>query len=228
MKDVKNMLWGIIFILIGIIIGLNSFGLTNISIFFDGWWTLFIIVPCLLDLFNEEEDKTGNGIGLGTGILLFLGCQDFIDFSILWKLFVPFILVFIGVSFIFKDNKNRKLRDVILNKKTKSMDIQEVYATFSAQKLNYQDEEFTGCDLNAIFGAVECDLRGSVISGDTIIRTTSIFGGIDIFVPDDVVVKVTSNSVFGGVTNKLKSVSKEGKKTIYIQATCIFGGVEIK
>ena len=46
--------------------------------------------------------------------------------------------------------------------------------------------------------------------------------------PDDVTVKVRSTPIFGGVSNKTKNDSSDHAKTIYIDATCIFGGVEIK
>ena len=55
----KNMLWGIVLIAIGIVLGLNALDITNIDLFFDGWWTLFIIIPCFIDLF-KDKDKTGN------------------------------------------------------------------------------------------------------------------------------------------------------------------------
>ena len=41
MKDLSRILWGIVLVLLGIIWGLNATGVTNIDIFFDGWWTLF-------------------------------------------------------------------------------------------------------------------------------------------------------------------------------------------
>lgn len=59
MKKIENTVIGLIFIIIGVIIGLNTFHITNIDLFFDGWWTLFIIIPCFLGLF-KDQDKTGN------------------------------------------------------------------------------------------------------------------------------------------------------------------------
>ena len=47
MKNVSNLLWGFVLIVLGIIFGLNSLEITNINVFFDGWWTLFIIVQLL-------------------------------------------------------------------------------------------------------------------------------------------------------------------------------------
>ena len=45
MKNRKDILWGLLLIVVGIIWGINSLGIVKIDIFFDGWWTLFIIVP---------------------------------------------------------------------------------------------------------------------------------------------------------------------------------------
>ena len=67
MKKTESVLWGIVLIIIGIIVGGNTFGITDINIFFDGWWTLFIIVPSFIGLFNDN-DKTGSIIGLLIGI----------------------------------------------------------------------------------------------------------------------------------------------------------------
>ena len=58
MKKFGNVLWGIVLIIIGLIIGGNALGITDINIFFDGWWTMFIIIPCFIGLF-KEEDKIG-------------------------------------------------------------------------------------------------------------------------------------------------------------------------
>lgn len=225
MKKTRNILWGIVFVVLGIIFGLNALEITDIDIFFDGWWTLFIIVPCFIDLF-KDEDKTGNIIGLTVGIVLLLCSQDLLQFEIVWKLMIPIILVIIGLSFIFKDAINGKVRKEI-NKLNKN-NSQEYCATFGGQKVNFDNEEFKGCSLSAVFGGVECDLRESIIKEDIVINVCAVFGGVDIKVPKGIKVKVTSTPLFGGVTNKVKNSKDKDIKTIYVNATCIFGGVDIK
>ena len=71
-------------------------------------------------------------------------------------------------------------------------------------------------------------MRKAIIQQDTVINTSSIFGGIDIYVPENVKVKVKSTSIFGGVSNRKKNNENTEANTIYINATCLFGGVEIK
>lgn len=225
MKNLKNTLWGILFIILGFVFGLNALEITNIDIFFDGWWTLFIIIPCFIDLFNERQ-KTGSIIGILIGVFLLLTCQGILEFNLLWKLLFPSILVIIGISFVFKDTLNGSI-----NKKIKELNKvknkEEICATFSEQKIDFDNEEFNGCDLSATFGGIKCDLRNSIIKEDKIINASAIFGGIDIYIPKDTKVKIKSNSIFGGVTNH-RNTKKEDIPTIYINATCIFGGVEIK
>ncbi len=108
MKKFGSLLWGLVFIAVGIIVGLNSFKVTNIDLFFNGWWTLFIIVPCFIGLFTDN-DKTGDTVGIAVGVILLLCCQDILNFDILWKLLLPIILIIIGLSFIFKETLNRDL-----------------------------------------------------------------------------------------------------------------------
>lgn len=227
MKKFGNILWGVVLIALGLIFGLNAMGIADINIFFDGWWTLFIIVPCFIGIFKDNE-KTGSVIGLLIGIALLLCCQNILDFDIVWKLFIPVVLVVIGLSFIFKDSiggkVNKKIKELNNNRKENS----ECCAAFSGQNLKFDGEEFKGKDLTAIFGGIEYDLRRAIITSDQVINATAIFGGIDIFVPDNVKVKVQSTSIFGGASDKNKNVVAEDSHTLYINATCIFGGVEVK
>ena len=57
MKNFKSIMWGLVLITLGIIIGLNAFEIINVDIFFDGWWTLFIIVPCFIGIITEKDKR---------------------------------------------------------------------------------------------------------------------------------------------------------------------------
>lgn len=222
----ENVLWGLGFIIVGILVLVNALGILEINVFFKGWWTLFIIIPCFVNIF-KDNDKTASIIGTVFGILLLLAVRDVINFDLLWKILLPLVLIIIGLSLIFKDKVSDKVKDEIkkLNKNSK-----DVYtATFSGQDLNFDDEEFKGCELNAIFGGIKCDIKNAKLKDDVVINASSIFGGITLYVPKDVNVKVVSNSIFGGVSgNYNKNKNDKKGKTIYVNATCLFGGVEIK
>ena len=227
MKDRRNIIWGIILLVIGLALAGNIFNLFRIHIFFDGWWTLFIIIPSIIGITNEGP-KTGNVISLVVGILLFLACRGLFDFTIIWKLLLPVIIVGIGISMIFKDVFNKEVSEKITSL-NKNMDSDNDYAsTFSGQDINFDGENFKGANLNAVFGSLNLDIRDAIIEDDVVINATSIFGGIDIFAPKGCKVKIKSNSIFGGVSNNKKNMADNDAHVIYINATCMFGGVEIK
>lgn len=227
MKKFGNILWGIVLIVVGLIIGGNALGIADINIFFSGWWTLIIIIPCFIGLFKESE-KTGNLIGLLIGIFLLLACQGILDFDLVWRLIFPAVLIAIGISIIFKDAIGGKVAKEIKKINENRTKQNEYCATFSGQNINFDGESFTGVDLTAVFGGVKCDLKKAIIETDTVINTSSIFGGITIYVPENVKVKVKSSSIFGGVSDDKKHSADENAKILYINATCLFGGVEIK
>jgi len=225
MKKISSVIWGIVLIAAGALFALNALNITNIDVFFDGWWTLFIIVPCTVGLFTERE-KTGNIIGIAIGVFLLLCCQDILSFSMLWKLLVPVIIVIVGLKMVFTGLFGNKANEIIAKIKQDGGETKVGCATFSGCNLNYDGEVFEGAELTAIFGGVKCDLRNAIMEKDSAIQVSAIFGGIDIFVPENINVKVSSNCIFGGISNKT-SVHKDAP-TVYISGICMFGGVEIK
>ena len=222
----NNVIWGIVLVAIGVIFGTNALGITDISIFFDGWWTLFIIVPCTVGLFTSH-DKMGSVIGILIGVALLLACQDVFDFEIMRKLAVPVIVILIGLAMIFKRRDNQATL-ILEEAKKNGAPLKQCCATFSGQDVDYTDEVFDGAEFNAIFGGIKCDLRNAVIEKDAVINACCIFGGIDILVPENVNIKVSSSSIFGGISDKNHKNNAENAVTLYINGTCMFGGMDIK
>lgn len=225
MKKTSNILWGLIFIALGIIWGVNTLGIAKINIFFEGWWTLFIIVPSILEIIKKPKD-IGNYIFLLLGVVLLLAARDIISFSVILKLIFPVTFVCIGLSIMFKGTKNSKVEEKIQNINT---DGSELYvATFSENRVKLQGDEFKNAKLEAIFGSVYCDISNCQITEDKVIKASAIFGSVDIKVPQDVNVKIKSTGIFGGTSNRTKNTNTEGKPTVYIDSLALFGGVEVE
>lgn len=224
MKKISGILWGVVLIAIGVILALNACGITKIDLFFDGWWTVFILVPSAIGLVTNHN-KWNSIIGLLIGIFLLLACQGVLGFSLTWKILLPAVVVLIGLRMIFKSLLPSK---AFKKSHESGSDFKEQNAVFSGVEMKLSGELFSGADLNALFGGIECDLREAIIESDCTIEANAIFGGIDIFVPNNINVKVDSNSIFGGVGNKSNNKQIEGATTLYIKASGIFGGVDIK
>ena len=228
MKKVSAIMWGVVLIALGVILGGNALGWFDINIFFKGWWTLFIIVPCTISLIANPREWLGNLIGIMVGVSLMLACLDIISFSSLWKLLLPAIIILIGLSLIFKNLFSRKFDKAVSKLNDKFSKEDESGAVFGGANIDMSGKEFKGKNINAVFGGLKLDLRKAKIKEDVIINASAIFGGIDILVPDNVIVETKSNSFFGGVSNKTKIVPKGKAPTIYVNGMALFGGIEVK
>ena len=229
MKKFGQIVWGLAIITLGVIFGGNALGIFNINVFFDGWWTLFIIVPSVVSLFTEKE-KISSLVFITAGVLLLLAAQDVFSFEVAWKAILATVLIAIGISIVVKSifrGKNdkeveKKIEDL---KDDKVMDSQ--MAVFSGTDRVYNDEVFSGANLMAVFGGVDLDLRKAKFTKDTVIRAFCLFGGIDIKVPENVQVKIKSGFIFGGISDERKGDTDKGKYTIYLDAAGGFGGVSV-
>ncbi|MEI7885193.1 MAG: LiaF domain-containing protein [Clostridia bacterium] len=223
-KKSTGLLLGIALILLGIGFAGNNFNLWVFDPLFSGWWTLFIIVPCLLRIVEQGFDL-GSVIGLLIGIALLLMAQDVINYALVSKLIFPGLLVLIGIRLLF----SKTYQNIRAKLETVGTTGQKNYnATFSGMQVNFNGEEFQGAIINAIFGGVTLDLRGAKISSDVVIDCTAVFGGIDIYAPQNISVQHVGTSIFGGVSNHANNSQGQNSFTIYIKNTCLFGGVEIR
>lgn len=230
MKQIKPIIWGVAIITLGVIFGGNALGLFNFDIFFDGWWTLFIIVPSTISLVTEKEKLSSLGF-LAAGVILLLAAQKVFDYDVAWKAILAVFLIIAGITIIIKSvfhSKNdqevaEKIKEA--EKEDKPMDSQ--IAVFSGSDRVYNDEVFQGAFLTAVFGGVNLNLKKAKFEKDTIIKAFTLFGGIDIVVPDNVKVKLKSGFIFGGLSDERKNATEKGKYTIYIDAAGGFGGITI-
>lgn len=229
MKQLKPIIWGVAIIALGIIFGGNAIGLFNIDIFFDGWWTLFIIVPAAIGFITDKE-KLSNLVLIGIGVILLLAAQNVFSYDVAWKAILAIVLIAIGLGIVIKSVFHNKISKEI-EKKIHSLENEKVMdsqtAIFSGNDRTYNNETFQGSTLVAIFGGVDLDLRNAKFEKDTVIKAFCAFGGIDIIIPEDIQIKVKSGFIFGGIDDERKDVTAKGKHTIYIDAAGAFGGVSI-
>lgn len=218
---ISNILWGLFWMALGLTIAGNVFHWWDVSLFFPGWWTLFLILPCGISIISNGFGGFSL-IGFVVGIMLLLNCQGIFLADTVRKLIIPVVLIIIGLNIMVRNafHGSGKVRIPIPKECSYA-------ATFSGNTVQFSNQRFEGAELNSIFGGLKLDLRGAIIQENVCIDATSIFGGIDIYVPSNVKVKVSSSSFFGGVSNHRKRIT-EDVPTIYINATCMFGGVDIR
>lgn len=236
MKSMKRLLPGIILIVAGILWILDLCEIITLNLFFDGWWTLFIIIPCTISLFTERE-KFGSLFGILLGVGLLLAANDVITYKLFWKFLLPAILILIGLRLIFGTFRFDKAQNARqkLNEKLRETDgeIPEYCVTFSGMDVKFDDQTFYGANLTSVFGSIKCDLRNAVICDGAVITVSATFGGIELLLPDNTHIYVSASGIFGGVSDERSGKEQNQSEnevipTIYIGGNCLFGGVTVK
>jgi len=84
--------------------------------------------------------------------------------------------------------------------------------------------------ITTVFGSCEIDLRRAEMEPVTNIKVITVFGGTKLIVPEDLEIRLVSGfSLAGGseIKRYLKKAPAESTKTLNIDASSAFGGLEI-
>ena len=108
-------------------------------------------------------------------------------------------------------------------------DVLDVTAIFGGVKKNILTKNFKGGEIVCVMGGAEINLTQADFQGKVIIDSFNMFGGTKIIVPPDWDVQSQVVAIFGGVDDKRPpSAHVDHSKILYLDGTCIFGGVEIR
>lgn len=102
-------------------------------------------------------------------------------------------------------------------------------SVFGGAKKNVLSKNFKGGDVVSFFGGTEINLMQADINGVVMLDVTCVFGGGKIIVPSNWKVQIDAVNIFGGIDDKRQLPSaQDPSKTLVIDGTVIFGGIEIK
>lgn len=218
---------GLLFLVIGAGYLAEVFGIVDdFTIFFEGWWTLFIIIPCFCGLMGKNGGKVIYLIGIAIGLFFLLAEQDIIDTSKLWTLLVAGIFVLVGINLLLPKGKKEETGSKEAERFADRFDRENTYKetktsyTTTAEGVVYEDApEVTiepGVDSahsNNYSGDREKIVCSAVFSGRDIHVDNSYFNGADLSV------------LFGGIDMNLKNAIVTRNVTIEVKA--IFGGIDL-
>ena len=221
---IKSIIWGICFLIVGF--GLLGDWLSWWGGFHFGdvlgqcWWAVLLLLFGITSM--VESVNAGSLIFTAVGAVCIAFC--FLEDADVFRLLLPGIAIIIGLCLIF----GKKTKPGSGGPNAASRPPESAYtACFSGEHVNLRGMELkNGFKATAVFGGVDIDLRGTVISEDITLKLTAVFGGIDVFAPENANIKTVGSSFLGGCENK--TVHIEGGSTVTIEYTCVFGGIEIK
>ncbi|HRG59437.1 MAG TPA: DUF5668 domain-containing protein [Bacteroidia bacterium] len=229
---------GLILITIGAIFLLRELG-TPIPHWILSWKMLLIVIGIFIGFKHNFE--TGGWIIpilIGSAFLI----QDFFPDFRLTHYFWPIILIAIGIIMILKPRSNYRKWDKYqkhhhwqnyqsTSSYNSSEDYIEANAVFGSVKKNIVSKNFTGGEVNAIFGGCEINLMQAEIKGKVTLEMNQIFGGTKLIIPAHWEVKSELTAVMGSVEDKRPQVShfnNENDSILILRGAAIFGGIDIK
>lgn len=203
----------------GNVIGLWS----GFTIFFAGWWTLFVIIPCLAGVLDRGPGSPFT-FGLLFGAIVLILRQGLI-FS-MWKLLLPAALIYSGLSIIFR-NKPFGFRRIIDAEDGRSYFI-PVYRSLAIPRKIQTEDDFSGAEVIAWFSPVTLDLTTAKIGGDVVLYVKAVFAPVTVRVSPDINLRAKKTSGFGKLFVEAKNYDDiRNMPVFHVNAGCIFNSVTI-
>ena len=204
--------------------------LRNLEIIkFDSWnvfwgtvWAVGLILAGLTTIISSRKmlTRAWGLLLMAAGVSIGLNAYGIIDVSI-WKIFWPVMLIAIGLTVSVGSGCCKRSK-----KSAADGSGSEKIAIFYGEESRVKGD-YTGGSVTAIFGGVDLDLRQAEIKDGAVIDIFTFCGGVNINMPDDVIVKNEIHGILGGSEDKTVSKSS-AKKTIYLRGECVLGGLEVK
>jgi hypothetical protein len=220
---------GLLLIVIGGLFLLDRLGEFDFGTMISRWWPVIFFLIGISTLISNGFRRIGSALFfflLGAFFLLYE--LDYLPGDV-WNYAWPGVIILVGLWLLVRP-AFRHLGDTegkVPGIKESDVDI---VAMFSSHKRRVESTTFRGGRVTALFGGAELDLRGATLAeGKATLELTAIFGSVDLKVPANWRLVVDAVPILGGVDDKRQPVAEaDVKATLYIKATAIFGGVDIK
>ncbi|MCZ4222281.1 LiaF transmembrane domain-containing protein [Pedobacter rhodius] len=237
-----RMLSGLVIVLIGLAFLLNNMGF-DIPHWVFSWHTFLIVIGIFVGVRRNFK-------GAGWLIMILIGAyftiDDItgIDFDAS-KYALGVGLVILGGYLIIKPKGSCKSRkrnrfsegfdadgnvNPIQDKHVNSQDFVEATAVFGASNQVVYSKNFKGGDITVVFGGADINLTQADFLENAVFDITAIFGGVKLIVPPNWIIKTNGTPIFGSIEDKRGHLIPTGEiqKTLIIDGTVMFGGIEIK
>lgn len=222
---------GVIVIAAGLLLLARNTGLLNPTvsrIVFS--WEMLLIAIGAVNIFWRQSFWSGVILIAIGGFFLLVNFYH-MPFST-WQLFLPALIILIGLSMIFGGSRFGKdmFKKPMFNQTVGSEDFFEDIAIFGGGERKVVTPNFKGGRMVAMFGGSKVDLTHcNITPGDRpMIEVVHMFGGSGLIIPSDWNVKVEVFNIFGGYVDKRISSQVDYNKTLIIKGVTIFGGGEVK
>ena len=219
MKSLTRSITGLLIIAVGLSFLLTNLNVLPFSVAIGDWWPMFVIVGGVLILLNDRKNYLWALLVIALGIVFQLNQLNVIDVNP-WQLFWPAVIIIVGVSIMTSHKVPRK--------NIEASEREDVTAVLSGSETKVQSKDFKASRVTAVCGGVTLDLREATIKKEATIDLFSLWGGIEIYVPKNVIVKNNTSVILGGVENNTAADTDRDAPVLHVVGDVVMAGVEIK
>lgn len=219
MKSLTRSITGLLIIAVGLSFLLTNLNVLPFSVAIGDWWPMFVIVGGVLILLNDRKNYLWALLVIALGIVFQLNQLNIIDVNP-WQLFWPAVIIIVGVSIMTSHKVPRK--------NIAASEREDVTAVLSGSETKVQSKDFKASRVTAVCGGVTLDLREATIKKEATIDLFSLWGGIEVYVPKNVIVKNNTSVILGGVENNTAADTDRDAPVLHVVGDVVMAGVEIK
>lgn len=211
--------FGGILVALGVLFLLDTADVLDAGDVIGAWWPILLIGAAALQFFANPGQRVGPAILALIGLALLVSTTELVDVSV-WGLLWPTVIIIVGIS-------------LLIGRKPKGADAHEErvnsFVAFSGKQITSRSQTFEGGSVSTMFGGTEIDLRQAGLAPGAALDVFNAFGGTEVKVPTGWKVIVRGLPLFGGFENATnKDVIPDGAPTLVVNATVLFGGLEVK
>jgi hypothetical protein len=210
----SNLFFGLVLIGIGTLLLLDQFDMVDGWAVLAEWWPVIVMIVGLGQLVIRPRNAIGGLLLVAVGGVLLLWTLGIVEgIGLLW----PVVLIVVGAWLLF----GRRSAGASVGP---GVDV----VAFFDDRWDVASGTFRGGEIVTIFGDADYDLRDVTPEDDELdMQITTIFGDVDLTIPETWDVRVSGPEMFGDVNLHGRTRTDAPEVLLRIHVVTIFGDVDI-
>lgn len=217
-SQITRIVTGTAIIAVGVGFVLDNINVIEFGALVGDWWPLAVILAGILIFLNDTKSYLWALIVTAVGVAFQLRELGIVDINP-WQFFWPFVIIAVGLSIVLRRGPSH-----VVSKSERD----DLTAILGGTEQKNRSEDFKGSKLTAVMGGAKLDIRKASIKKEATIELFAFWGGIELIVPRDIVVRNQTSAVLGGIEDKTEQEVGKNAPVLYITGDVIMAGVEIK
>lgn len=216
---------GLVVITLGLLALLDNLGVIDVA---DPWrfWPLALVALGLSRLLRPAgaRGRFAGFLFLFAGGWILLRNLDVVHFSLIR--FWPVFVVLLGARLVWGAVTRQEGCGAGAAEASSQL---HSFAMLGGAEHQSNAADFRGGDATAILGGCKLDLRQATIkSGEAVLDTFAMWGGIEIIVPPEWNVVIQGTPILGAYEDKRRAPQQASGPRLVVKGVVLMGGVEIK